>query len=86
MIWIKLSLIIIIAIVVFMFLAETTITLKPFSIHCDSLMKAIGVALIFSGVIILNEYHYKKGVKDSIKTTTETTSEFFDELIKEQIK
>lgn len=86
MICIKISLFVIGYAVLFMFIAETTITLKPFSIHCNSIMKAIGITLILSGVIILNEYYYKKGIHECIKMTKDIQTELIDEMLKDNNK
>lgn len=71
---------ILILVAAFLFLANTTISLKPFKIQLNNWLMAIGYFLILFGVFTIKYDAERKATKAAINKVQEV----FDEFIKEK--
>lgn len=71
---------VIVIIVCFLFLADTTITFSPFSIKFEKLYYAIGWFLIFGGVIVIRQGEYKAGLQRGVKIAIEEIRQQVDSI------
>jgi hypothetical protein len=61
----------IICIAAFLFIADTTITFNPFSIHLAAWKSAIGWLIIAIGVGLISDQKYNEGIKKGVDGTIE---------------
>lgn len=55
---------IIVFIVVFLFLYDTTISFNPFKIEFHAIEKGIGWLLVLIGITLISHHHYNEGYND----------------------
>lgn len=70
-----LFLVLLIVIVGFAIMADTTISFKPFSIKFGSPYNAVGYLLIFSGIAFIKIDSERKGARKAIDVVTERIEE-----------
>jgi hypothetical protein len=69
---------IILSVICFFWLADTTITFSPFTFKCERPWHAIGMFMLIIGVAITNGSAYNRGYQ---KGATDGVTEFKDALI-----
>jgi amino acid transporter len=71
---------IILTVICFFWLANTTITFSPFTFKCERPWHAIGMFMIIIGVAITNYNAYRKGTEHGIKLAGETIVKMIEEM------
>ena len=73
---------IILTVICFFWLADTTITFSPFTFKCEKLWHAIGMFMLIIGVTITNVSAYNRGYKKGAKDFKEEIIKMIEELPK----
>lgn len=65
-----------ICIIAFLYIADTTITFNPFSIHLSAWKNAVGWLVVAIGVGLISDQKYNEGVKNGADGTIELLKEY----------
>ena len=71
---------IILTVLCFFWLADTTITFSPFTFKCERIWHAVGMFMLIIGVAITNGNAYRKGKEEGIKLAGETIVKMIEEM------
>lgn len=74
----KLTILIIVFVVMFLFMADTTVTLKPFKIEFRSLLYALGYMMAMAGFLMVYSAGINKGKEKEHKLIMEAIRELED--------
>ena len=71
---------IILTVLCFFWLADTTITFSPFTFKCERIWHAVGMFMLIIGVAITNGSAYRKGKEEGIKLAGEVIVKMIEEM------
>jgi len=71
---------IILTVICFFWLADTTITFSPFTFKCERLGHAIGMFAVVIGIAIMNSSAYTRGKEAGIKLAGEVIVKMIEEM------
>lgn len=65
-----------ICIIAFLYIADTTITVNPFSIHLAAWKNAVGWLVVAIGIGLISDQKYDEGIKKGVDGTIELLKEY----------